>query len=144
MGKRTRRDDRSEALGTCPWTSAGCPFRRSPCDHPKSRSCVLVAIFEHMAENSPKAAGTIPMPKTGIDGGALARRFKLSRRELEVLGCLFEMSSDEEIAGRLRISEHTVRGHRKAIYRKLEVTSFRGLVQRLGIRVHFEAERKSG
>jgi len=49
----------------------------------------------------------------------------LSARELEVLLLLDEHLSTDEIAGRLYISEHTVRSHVKSLLRKLGVSSRR-------------------
>lgn len=143
MTTSARPEDRNGPLGTCPWTNARCPLLGTSCSERESRACLLVSFFEAMREFSPQVAATVHMPGTEIDGEALAQRFKLSSRELEVLSCLFEMSSDEAIAGRLRISKHTVRDHRKAIYRKCEVSSFRELVRRVGFRVHLEPEPDS-
>jgi two-component system, NarL family, nitrate/nitrite response regulator NarL len=50
---------------------------------------------------------------------------KLSARELEVLLLLDEHLATDEIAGRLFISEHTVRSHVKSLLRKLNVSSRR-------------------
>ena len=49
----------------------------------------------------------------------------LSARELEVLLLLDEHLATDEIAGRLFISEHTVRSHVKSLLRKLNVSSRR-------------------
>jgi DNA-binding NarL/FixJ family response regulator len=49
----------------------------------------------------------------------------LSARELEVLLLLDEHLGTDEIAGRLYISEHTVRSHVKSLLRKLGVSSRR-------------------
>ena len=47
----------------------------------------------------------------------------LSEREREVTRLLVENRSTGEIATELNLSPHTIRNHRKAIYRKLEVHS---------------------
>ena len=47
----------------------------------------------------------------------------LSARELEVLLLLDEHLGTDEVAGRLYISEHTVRSHVKSLLRKLGVSS---------------------
>ncbi len=49
----------------------------------------------------------------------------LSARELEVLLLLDEHLGTDQIAGRLYISEHTVRSHVKSLLRKLGVSSRR-------------------
>jgi DNA-binding NarL/FixJ family response regulator len=60
---------------------------------------------------------------------AIANR--LSARELEVLLLLDEHLGTDEIAGRLFISEHTVRSHVKSLMRKLGVSSRREALERL-------------
>lgn len=52
-----------------------------------------------------------------------AMRTDLSQRELEVLSLLAEAHSNHAIAGRLFITEGTVKRHLNNIYRKLEVRS---------------------
>lgn len=60
---------------------------------------------------------------------AIANR--LSARELEVLLLLDEHLGTDEIAGRLFISEHTVRSHVKSLMRKLGVSSRREALEQL-------------
>jgi len=55
----------------------------------------------------------------------------LSARELEVLLLLDEHLGTDEIAGRLYISEHTVRSHVKSLMRKLGVSSRREALEAL-------------
>jgi DNA-binding NarL/FixJ family response regulator len=55
----------------------------------------------------------------------------LSARELEVLLLLDDHLGTDEIAGRLFISEHTVRSHVKSLLRKLNVSSRREALERL-------------
>lgn len=55
----------------------------------------------------------------------------LSARELEVLLLLDEHLGTDEIAGRLYISEHTVRSHVKSLLRKLGVSSRRKALEAL-------------
>ncbi|WP_277875385.1 helix-turn-helix domain-containing protein [Amycolatopsis camponoti] len=57
----------------------------------------------------------------------------LSDRELEVLAIVAEDKTDREIAGRLAISERTVRAHVSRIIRKL------GVASRVGAAVVFVA-----
>ncbi len=58
---------------------------------------------------------------------------KLSAREVEVLLLLDEHLGTDEIAGRLYISEHTVRSHVKSLLRKLGVSSRREALERLAV-----------
>jgi DNA-binding NarL/FixJ family response regulator len=58
---------------------------------------------------------------------------KLSAREMEVLLLLDEHLGTDEIAGRLYISEHTVRSHVKSLMRKLGVSSRREALERLAV-----------
>ena len=57
----------------------------------------------------------------------------LSAREVEVLLLLDEHLGTDEIAGRLYISEHTVRSHVKSLLRKLGVSSRREALERLSL-----------
>ncbi len=69
-----------------------------------------------------------------LDGGvpdAIATR--LSAREVEVLLLLDDHLTTDEIAGRLFISEHTVRSHVKSLLRKLGVSSRREALDRLAV-----------
>lgn len=69
-----------------------------------------------------------------LDGGVpdgIAKR--LSAREVEVLLLLDDHLTTDEIAGRLFISEHTVRSHVKSLLRKLGVSSRREALERLAV-----------
>jgi DNA-binding NarL/FixJ family response regulator len=57
----------------------------------------------------------------------------LSAREVEVLLLLDEHLGTDEIAGRLYISEHTVRSHVKSLLRKLGVSSRREALEQLSV-----------
>lgn len=58
---------------------------------------------------------------------------RLSAREVEVLLLLDEHLTTDEIAGRLYISEHTVRSHVKSLLRKLGVSSRREALEQLAV-----------
>lgn len=61
---------------------------------------------------------------------------KLSAREVEVLLLLDDHLGTDEIAGRLYISEHTVRSHVKSLLRKLGVSSRREALEQLAVARH--------
>ncbi len=58
-----------------------------------------------------------------------ARKYGLTRREMEVLRYIAQVMSNKEIARRLYISDQTVSVHRKNIMRKLKVNSTAGVVK---------------
>jgi DNA-binding CsgD family transcriptional regulator len=57
-----------------------------------------------------------------------ARKWKLSAREQEIVGCLMMDKSNKEIALQLGISVNTVKGYMKILSRKMEVSSRVGIV----------------
>jgi DNA-binding NarL/FixJ family response regulator len=60
------------------------------------------------------------------DTGAISRQGKISGvtdREKEIIECIRQGLSNREIARRLVLSEHTVRTHLRAIFRKCNITS---------------------
>ncbi|PSL00520.1 response regulator [Cecembia rubra] len=57
-------------------------------------------------------------------------RFKLSRRELEILRLIKDGHLNKEIADILSLSQHTVESHRKKIHQKLGVSSAVELVKK--------------
>jgi DNA-binding NarL/FixJ family response regulator len=79
---------------------------------------------ERMGEISaePKASSTI---------GRLNRPAVLTVREVEVLELVLDGLRNKEIGAELRITERTVKAHRKAIMRKLEVDSVTHLVRKV-------------
>lgn len=57
-------------------------------------------------------------------------RFKLSRRELEILRLIKDGNLNKEIAELLSLSQHTIESHRKKIHQKLGVSSAVELVKK--------------
>ena len=79
----------------------------------------LPAVVRHIVEGSTFA---MPRPAQAGDASRDWRRV-LSERELSVLGYLAEGMTNKQIAGRLWLSEQTVKFHLRNVYRKLEVSS---------------------
>jgi len=57
--------------------------------------------------------------------------FKLSPREIQIIGLLMRSLRESEIAAEFSISTHTVHTHVGRIYRKLNVTSVAELTLRI-------------
>jgi DNA-binding NarL/FixJ family response regulator len=64
-----------------------------------------------------------------VDHAAELQQYKLSEREIEVIIYITENLSSSEIAHRMFISEHTVKTHRKNIFRKLNIKDADELVR---------------
>jgi DNA-binding NarL/FixJ family response regulator len=64
-----------------------------------------------------------------VDHAAELQQYKLSEREIEVIIYITENLSSSEIAQRMFISEHTVKTHRKNIFRKLNIRDADELVR---------------
>ncbi|MGE0042038.1 MAG: DNA-binding response regulator [Vicinamibacterales bacterium] len=80
------------------------------------------------------ASAGLPVTATGPDRDAMSRMESLrhlSTREREVLALLLANRRVPHIAERLFISQHTVRTHLKAIFRKLGVHSQAELIEKL-------------
>jgi DNA-binding NarL/FixJ family response regulator len=61
----------------------------------------------------------------------IAAALNLTRRQLEIVRCLFDNDVQSGIAQRLGVSEHTVHTHVERLYRKLGVSSRCELLIRL-------------
>ena len=85
-------------------------------------------IHERSAPSGEPRPAEPPDPLAGLDPEA---RATLSPREEELLLALCTGVNTRELAKRLFISEHTVRNHLKAIYRKLGVHSRTELFSRM-------------
>jgi DNA-binding CsgD family transcriptional regulator len=68
------------------------------------------------------------MPQSKLSPDERAK--ELSPRLRETLECLLDGASEKSIAGRLRISPHTVHGYVKLIYRHFQVKSRAQLLSR--------------
>lgn len=64
-----------------------------------------------------------------IDAPETFKAYKLSEREIEIIEFISEGFTSKEIAERLFISEHTVKTHRKNIFRKTKVTNADQLIK---------------
>lgn len=67
-------------------------------------------------------------PFDHLDGYAL--KFKLSKREFEILRYIAKGKTNKEIADTLHLSVHTVETHRKHIHTKLNVSSSSELIKK--------------
>ncbi len=56
-----------------------------------------------------------------VDMTEVEKRYHLSKRELDVVKCLCQGDTNREIAGKLFISELTVKVHLKKVYEKMDV-----------------------
>ena len=81
----------------------------------------VVALLEDVG--GPRPAEQVEAVRTLRDLPRVVEHQPLTARELEVLARLAAGRGVKEIAGELRISEHTVRGHVKAILQKLHARS---------------------
>lgn len=84
----------------------------------------LVAVQPHvLVLTDGPASERIDGLDTGDRGTATARGERLTTREIDVLGELARGVPNKVIAGRLKISEHTVKFHVASIFAKLAVAS---------------------
>ncbi|HXG97446.1 MAG TPA: helix-turn-helix transcriptional regulator [Gemmatimonadales bacterium] len=75
------------------------------------------------------AIGVLARPRLGavasedVSDEALRQRFRLTRREVEVLRLLLRGESNSGVAHGLHLSEHTAHHHTERVLRKLQVHS---------------------
>lgn len=72
---------------------------------------------------SPPAAAALVQPAATAAPERQAARFALTAREVELVEALAQGLSNAQIAGRLYLSEKTVKNHLNRIYAKMAVTS---------------------
>jgi len=101
-----------------------------------SRDELLRAVDEIMLGKTFFGKGialTDRMPGAGIDTvlpeNRFARKFGLTRREIEVMQYIGQVLSNKDIAEKLFISDQTVSVHRKNIMRKLGVNNTASLIK---------------
>jgi len=92
-------------------TAFAIPLLRLAIDKKSSLNFAQRLLDQLSASDSPKP---VPIPETGQT---------LTAREVEVLKLIAEGASNQVIAQRLVISEHTVKAHITSIFSKLQVTS---------------------
>jgi DNA-binding NarL/FixJ family response regulator len=88
---------------------------------PEDLRKALLRVAEGQGALSPEV--TAPVLRAVSRFGADETSSLLSDRELDVLGCLVDGSTTMQIAGRLFISENTVKTHVRHIFEKLEVSN---------------------
>lgn len=59
---------------------------------------------------------------------SLREDYQLSDREMEIMQLIFSQYETNEIAEKLNLSPHTIRTHRKNIFKKLKIHSLSGLL----------------
>ncbi|MBE0616986.1 MAG: helix-turn-helix transcriptional regulator, partial [Proteobacteria bacterium] len=73
-----------------------------------------------------------PMEPGGPEWRQVAQRYRLTRRQAEVLRAFYETGkTNRDLAEDLSLSPHTVKSHLKAAFLKVGVTSRAQLLQRL-------------
>lgn len=99
---------------------------RDPGD-PRSRLRTLERAMQGIATHVHHIDGGANRTTTVAEAGHLADRHGLSAQQRVVIELFAEHRPVSTIAGRMHLSPHTVRGHLKAIFRRLEVGSQREL-----------------
>ncbi len=122
------------------------PFRKGTALSSSSPDQVLPPAEESIASEdssgSPTHDATALLDESGLQHAfqstletrivALGLVDKLTPREIEVAGLILQGNTVSAIARKLFISENTVRGHTKNIYRKMEIHSKQELIDKLG------------
>jgi DNA-binding NarL/FixJ family response regulator len=90
----------------------------------------LQRIYQGEVLIDPSLAAKVAMSVAHLRGDEFwpGARLGLTQRESEVLGLMVAGLSNRAIAGRLTVSEETVKTHARAIYRKLDVADRSGAV----------------
>ena len=90
----------------------------------------LQRIYQGEVLIDPSLAAKVAMSVAHLRGGEFwpGARLGLTQRESEVLALMVAGLSNRAIAGRLTVSEETVKTHARGIYRKLDVTDRSGAV----------------
>ncbi len=95
--------------------------------------CAIEAVLMGKTHLGPGLTLNEQMAGLGMDptlpDTRFARKYGLTRREMEVLRYIAQVMSNKEIAQQLFISDQTVSVHRKNIMRKLKVNSTAGVVK---------------
>lgn len=98
------------------------------------RGAELVDHLQRISEGEvlidPSLAAKVAMSVAHLRGGEFwpGARLGLTQRESEVLALMVAGLSNRAIAGRLTVSEETVKTHARGIYRKLDVSDRSGAV----------------
>ena len=90
-----------------------------------TRPAATVVVREVVEREVP-----VPTPSTFTRDEARVEALGLTPRELEILACIAEGLSNQEIAGRLFVSENTVKTHASRVFDKLDARRRTQAVQR--------------
>lgn len=94
---------------------------------PEVASLLANQYYKKLTQKSNKAKGpNFATNSDQMDGNELAD--KLSKREIEILTCIANEMTNEEIAEKLELSKRTVDNHRQNMLKKLNAKNSMGLV----------------
>lgn len=94
---------------------------------PEVASLLANQYYKKLTQKSSKVKGpNFTTSPDQMDGNELAD--KLSRREIEILTCIANEMTNEEIAEKLELSKRTVDNHRQNMLKKLNAKNSMGLV----------------
>jgi DNA-binding NarL/FixJ family response regulator len=110
--------------------AAGWIVRGTPRAGGHSVELVMPGSMRHGGVRSDSQV-TAPFPLPDRQWRSVGEYLRLSGRELQIVRGFFNGGTEATIAGRLRLSSHTVHSHVDRIYKKLNVGSRCGLAVRI-------------
>ena len=98
-----------------------CAIGNVPARVPRSET--VKEVFIRSLSTYVQNGTTLSRNLTNQEWHAIGRRLQLSRRQLQIVQCVFDALAESAIARRLEISPHTVHSHLNRLYDKLGVAS---------------------